>query len=211
MRKVKFPFEFDVLSEGMVTDELKKKLAPLNGRLREIERERQERKKVRRRIKNVVKDIDGDAVMGEASTSGAAAAAASSDAPAPTAEQPKILQPGDLPDEKETRTKEAEELRALVDPTLKEDIGANVTGVYELCAIVTHKGASADGGHYIAWVRKDELLPPDAPESDSLEEEWYKFDDDKVSVVTQDKITSLDGGGEDSTAYILLYRSKRLD
>jgi ubiquitin carboxyl-terminal hydrolase 14 len=32
--------------------------------------------------------------------------------------------------------------------------------------------------------------------------------DDKVSVVPVSKIMSLDGGGEDSTAYILLYRSK---
>lgn len=30
--------------------------------------------------------------------------------------------------------------------------------------------------------------------------------DDKVSVVTADKIVSMDGGGEDSVAYILLYR-----
>ncbi|KIO18756.1 hypothetical protein M407DRAFT_31590 [Tulasnella calospora MUT 4182] len=81
--------------------------------------------------------------------------------------------------------------------------------MYDLVAIVTHKGASADGGHYIAWVRKDELQPSTAPGESS--EEWFKFDDDKVSVVTQDKITGLDGGGEDSTAYILLYRSKRLD
>ena len=35
-----------------------------------------------------------------------------------------------------------------------------------------------------------------------------KFDDDKVTVVPREKIMSLDGGGEDSVAYILLYRSK---
>lgn len=32
--------------------------------------------------------------------------------------------------------------------------------------------------------------------------------DDKVSTVPQSKILSLDGGGSDSAAYILLYRSK---
>jgi ubiquitin carboxyl-terminal hydrolase 14 len=41
---------------------------------------------------------------------------------------------------------------------------------------------------------------------DDPRDEWYKFDDDKVSVVKQEKIQSLDGGGEDSIAYILLYR-----
>lgn len=39
------------------------------------------------------------------------------------------------------------------------------------------------------------------------DEEWHKFDDDKVSVVGRDKIGSLEGGGEDSAAYILVYRS----
>lgn len=41
---------------------------------------------------------------------------------------------------------------------------------------------------------------------DEPRDEWYKFDDDKVSVVKQEKIHSLEGGGEDSVAYILLYR-----
>lgn len=201
MRKVKFPFEFDILSEGMATDELSKKLSPVNARLKEIEKDRAERRKVRKRTKMAKKDKEGDVEMGDSN----AAAGASSSEPKPKAE----LQPGDLPDEQEARTKEAEELKGLIHPDVAKDVGANVTGMYDLVAIVTHKGASADGGHYIAWVRKDELQPSTAPGESS--EEWFKFDDDKVSVVTQDKITGLDGGGEDSTAYILLYRSKRLD
>jgi ubiquitin carboxyl-terminal hydrolase 14 len=85
----------------------------------------------------------------------------------------------------------------------------HLTSDLNTIAIVTHKGASADGGHYIGWVRKATLDPmgaqdENAPEGDK--EEWYKFDDDKVSIVTREKIATLDGGGEDSTAYILLYR-----
>ncbi|KAG8950994.1 deubiquitinating enzyme [Tulasnella sp. 424] len=198
MRKVKFPFEFDVLSEGMTTEELTKKLLPVNARLKEIEKDRAERRKVRKRTKVVKKDTEGDVEMGDS-------AIAASSEPKPKAEIP-----GDLPDEKEARAKEAEELNALVHPDVAKDVGANVTGMYDLVAIVTHKGASADGGHYIAWVRKDELQPPAVP-GESGNDEWFKFDDDKVSIVNQDKITGLDGGGEDSTAYILLYRSKRLD
>lgn len=68
--------------------------------------------------------------------------------------------------------------------------------------MVTHKGASAESGHYIGWTRKD-----DGEIAASGEEQWYKFDDDKVSTVTADKILTLDGGGEDSVAYILLYRA----
>lgn len=46
---------------------------------------------------------------------------------------------------------------------------------------------------------------PVEPQSEQ-DEEWHKFDDDKVSVVGRDKITTLEGGGEDSAAYILVYR-----
>jgi ubiquitin carboxyl-terminal hydrolase 14 len=41
-------------------------------------------------------------------------------------------------------------------------------------------------------------------------EDWYKFDDDKVSVFPKEKLGTIDGGGEDSSAYVLLYRSKAL-
>jgi ubiquitin carboxyl-terminal hydrolase 14 len=40
------------------------------------------------------------------------------------------------------------------------------------------------------------------------DEDWYKFDDDKVSILPRDKLATLDGGGEDSSAYVLLYKSK---
>ena len=47
-------------------------------------------------------------------------------------------------------------------------------------------------------------------ELDDIEgdEDWYKFDDDKVSVFPREKLMTLDGGGEDSSAYVLLYKSK---
>lgn len=50
-------------------------------------------------------------------------------------------------DEKKKRAEEASELEKLVDPSLKADEGASTSGLYELIGIVTHKGASADGGH----------------------------------------------------------------
>ena len=75
--------------------------------------------------------------------------------------------------------------------------------------IVTHKGAAADAGHYMSWVRKSAVDPP----SDSLDapsQDWYKFDDDKGSIVRPEQIARLYGGGDDSVAYILLYRAKSL-
>ncbi|KAL7423143.1 deubiquitinating enzyme [Cryptotrichosporon argae] len=65
--------------------------------------------------------------------------------------------------------------------------------------VVTHKGPLVDPGHYIGWVKRDEGYVP------SSEEEWSKFDDNKVSTVKAEKISSMDGGGEDSVAYILPY------
>lgn len=106
----------------MTTEELTKKLLPVNARLKEIEKDRAERMKVRKRTKVVKKDTEGDVEMGDSGAAGA-----SSSEPKPKAEIP-----GDLPDEKEARAKEAEELKALVHPDVAKDVGANVTGMYDL-------------------------------------------------------------------------------
>ena len=42
------------------------------------------------------------------------------------------------------------------------------------------------------------------------DENWYKFDDEKVTEFPKEKLATLEGGGEDSSAYVLLYRSKVL-
>ena len=75
------------------------------------------------------------------------------------------------------------------------DSNDNVSGFYELAAVLTHQGRTADSGHYIAWVRHTEDI-------------WWKFDDDKVSQVTADEIGKLDGGGEWHMAYQCIYRER---
>jgi ubiquitin carboxyl-terminal hydrolase 14 len=42
------------------------------------------------------------------------------------------------------------------------------------------------------------------------DENWYKFDDEKVIEFPKEKLSTLEGGGEDSSAYVLVYRSKVL-
>ncbi|KAG8215408.1 hypothetical protein J3R82DRAFT_9015 [Butyriboletus roseoflavus] len=203
MRKVKFATEFDALD--IVSPELKDKLTPVSRRVKEIERDRSERRKVRKRTKN---------------------------APAlpPTAESNmNVDEPsapstvGELEDESVYRARELSELEALVDPELKADFGCSVTGLYELVAIVTHKGAQADSGHYIGFVKKSVFHGPQPSvvtasgqastsekQFDEDDEDWYKFDDDKVSIFPKEKLSTIDGGGEDSSAYVLLYKSKPL-
>ncbi|KAL4626722.1 hypothetical protein ACB092_05G118000 [Castanea dentata] len=35
------------------------------------------------------------------------------------------------------------------------DSGTQITGIYDLVAVLTHKGRSADSGHYVAWVKQE--------------------------------------------------------
>ncbi|CAG9313885.1 unnamed protein product [Blepharisma stoltei] len=67
------------------------------------------------------------------------------------------------------------------------------TGHYQLVGVVTHKGRSADSGHYVGWAYvKDDI--------------WMKYDDDFVTQVTTEDILNLRGGGDWHMAYLLLYR-----
>lgn len=79
---------------------------------------------------------------------------------------------------------------------LINDIGANHSGLYELTAVLTHAGRSADSGHYVAWTKYGSR--------------WYKVDDRNVSVVTKEQIQKLSGGGDWHSAYICIYKSRDL-
>lgn len=178
MRKVKFPRELD--ASPFVTPELAQRLAPVSSRLHAVQKDRDERAKIRARAKG--RHLEPGAVEGGALTD----------------EQ-----------EREQREKEAESIKALVHEDLRADAGCNASGLYDLVGIVTHKGAAADAGHYMSWVRKNAVDTQDS--LDASPNEWYKFDDDKVSIVPADKIEMLYGGGEDSVAYIVLYKAKPLN
>lgn len=73
--------------------------------------------------------------------------------------------------------------------------GENPSCVYDLIGVITHQGANSESGHYQAFIR-DEMD----------ENKWYKFNDDKVSVIEKEKIESLAGGGESDSALILVYK-----
>ncbi|KAJ2315245.1 deubiquitinating enzyme [Coemansia sp. RSA 2705] len=101
-----------------------------------------------------------------------------------------------------------------LNPDLKADVGCNPSGVYELIGVVTHIGRTANSGHYMGWVRKEKGIGGPDPQGKGIPETqhwWYKFDDDKVSMVTDDEILRLCGGGDWHTAYVTLYRAKKLE
>lgn len=98
-------------------------------------------------------------------------------------------------DSKKQKTSETEEAStSSVEDALEKESIDNTTGWYELFAIVSHQGRTANSGHYVGWVKDDE------------HDRWLKFDDDKVSVVDEETIKNLSGGGDFHMAYELLYR-----
>jgi ubiquitin carboxyl-terminal hydrolase 14 len=99
------------------------------------------------------------------------------------------------------------ELNALINPALRDDDGANQSGLYELRGVVTHQGASADSGHYTAYVKKTGTVDPKTGKKEKEDGNWWWFNDDKVSEVTVDKVEALAGGGESHSALILLYKA----
>ena len=81
-----------------------------------------------------------------------------------------------------------------VDMSVIEGAGCdNKTARYELFAIITHQGRTAEGGHYVAWVKKDK-------------KKWLVFDDETVAEVDAERVKELYGGGDWHMAYMCLYR-----
>lgn len=69
-------------------------------------------------------------------------------------------------------------------------------GIYHLHFLITHTGREADSGHYMAWSKAS--IP-------AKSDEWIKYDDEKVSIVKEDEIMKLGGGGDRPTAYMIFY------
>ncbi|EKF29760.1 ubiquitin hydrolase, putative [Trypanosoma cruzi marinkellei] len=70
----------------------------------------------------------------------------------------------------------------------------NKSGYYELCGVISHKGRSAESGHYVFWGKP--------------EDQWFVYDDEHVASVTEEDVKRLSGIGEAHIAYVLMYRSK---
>lgn len=221
MRKVRFPLELDTFD--LMTTQLQKQTRPAADKVREVEKARDDRRKVRSRAKERKAQRDLELRTWNEAVDGPP--------PVEQAEPEKVAgaAEGDLlspEEERSLRAKERQEVLASVDPTLAADTGSNPTGIYELIGIITHKGAMADGGHYMSWVKKSAAdrdpamsslvshssqTDADLDQDKRKTDEWYQFNDDQVTIIPQEKIAQLDGGGQDSVAYILLYRSKTLE
>ena len=95
---------------------------------------------------------------------------------------------------KAARAQQKEEEEKAHDEQLYRKHGLGLdTGNFELVAVITHKGRSAEGGHYVAWVHQQG-------------DQWMCFDDDIVTVHKTEDILALRGGGDWHTAYLAIYR-----
>ncbi|XP_021295109.1 ubiquitin carboxyl-terminal hydrolase 6-like [Herrania umbratica] len=77
------------------------------------------------------------------------------------------------------------------------DKESHLTGIYDLVAVLTHKGRSADSGHYVAWVKQESG-------------KWIEFDDDNPIPQREEDIVKLSGGGDWHMAYICMYKARTI-
>jgi ubiquitin carboxyl-terminal hydrolase 14 len=75
--------------------------------------------------------------------------------------------------------------------------GENASSLYDLVGIIAHQGASAESGHYQAFIKD---------EADLTGSRWYRFNDDVVTIIDREKILALAGGSEGDSALVLLYK-----
>lgn len=210
MRKVTFPAELDVVE--FCTDELRKQLIPVRDKVREIRKDEEDAERSRKRQKlahRQEEDRKEDAQSGQLSeplqkkkeTEKANEKANNKDDDTAMTDVFKTDEEYEA-ERREAILKAKKELFELIDPSLANDDGSNQSGIYELRGVITHQGASADSGHYTAYVKKQGRLVDDAkaPGGKRYEDDgkWWWFNDDKVSEVDAEKIETLSGGGKPS-------------
>ena len=205
MRKVTFPAELDVVE--FCTEELRKQLVPIRDKVREIRKDELDIERSRKRQKLTRER--------EVKQEGLEAESANSRQKKKTTEGNKGKtndKDGDIAMEESFKTDaeyEAEKMEAVM-AAKKElydlinqnsaDSGTNQSGLYELRGVITHQGASADSGHYTAYVKKQAGQSNGPQAGDKRREDeagkWWWFNDDKVTEVEAEKIETLAGGGK---------------
>ena len=210
MRKVTFPAELDVVE--FCTEDLRKRLIPVRDKVREIRKDEEDMVRARKRQKKAheqEKDRAADAQSAQGLEPVQKAKLKQEEKEKKPPDDAKVKDAA-APDEvfKSDQEYEAEkaaalrqakaELLALVDPELAGDAGANRSGLYELRGVVTHQGASADSGHYTAYVKKQGALDAATGKRKEDDGKWWWFNDDRVSEVGAEKIETLAGGGTSS-------------
>ncbi|KAF7587477.1 deubiquitinating enzyme [Aspergillus hancockii] len=206
MRKVTFPAELDAVD--FCTDELKEQLIPVRDKVREIRKEELDVERARKRQKTEnqrEEEKKAEVVSGSMEPMQKKKAAEEhkdTEKDGDAAMTDVYKSDADYEAEKAASILAAKkELSELMGPKFASDEGTNKSGLYELRGVITHQGASADSGHYTAYVKKQ------ARGNQEEDGKWWWFNDEKVTEVEAEKIETLSGGGESHSALILLYRA----
>jgi ubiquitin carboxyl-terminal hydrolase 14 len=224
MRKIKFPMKLDMYN--MCSERLQKILKVPRDAHRDALMAEMEAKSKEAREANAVEEAAAKRRRQEAYR-GAAGASAGSDAmdtdPSAAAKPPTPPGAGagkgdgmDVDDEDAAALQAALAMSMETGEQAGETAGvglpASFQGYYEPFALVTHKGRSADGGHYIGWTRTKEKFdfgPGGKKQKKGQEQDkWICFDDADVEPVPTEHIEKLCGGGDLDMAYLIFYRYK---
>ncbi|KAJ5772434.1 Ubiquitin carboxyl-terminal hydrolase 7 [Penicillium odoratum] len=230
MRKVTFPAELDVVE--FCTDQLREQLVPVRDKVREIRKDEVDIERSRKRQRLA---LDREEQQKKNEAEGGASESLEpmqkkttveetkdkksekkSDKDGDTEMEEDFKTDAQYEEEKNAAIKAAKlELQELLKQNGSSDSGTNKSGLYELRGVITHQGASADSGHYTAYVKQQPRKVDDAQTGSKRREEensnkWWWFNDDKVTEVEAEKIETLSGGGESHSALILLYRAIEL-
>ncbi|KAG8506928.1 Ubiquitin carboxyl-terminal hydrolase 35 [Galemys pyrenaicus] len=80
---------------------------------------------------------------------------------------------------------------------------------YDLCSVVVHSGVSSESGHYYCYAREGAARPAaaaaDRPEP---ENQWYLFNDTRVSFSSFESVSNVTSFFPKDTAYVLVYRQR---
>ena len=75
---------------------------------------------------------------------------------------------------------------------------------YGLYGIVVHSGTTANSGHYYAYARHSHV--PDLDQCESATSPWMLFNDDRISVVSYDKMTQAIRSKKNDNVYLMFYK-----
>ena len=117
---------------------------------------------------------------------------------------------GDAEEDDEMKKALAMSMQETLDP-VGPGLPNDFQGVYELFAVVTHKGRDADGGHYMSWVKAESNSGnvQKIADTEVENEDWFVFDDDEVSPCKTEDVLKLKGGGDWHLSYLNFYRAKK--
>src|SRR5579859_5190260 len=122
----KVKFPLELDATEFCTDEVRTKTVPVRDAVREIRKKAEEKERARKRAR-IQTEVE--------STNGAGAVAE---------------QGGEKMEVDEV------DVEKLIDEGMRNDVGSNPTGLYELAGVLTHAGSNADSGHWQGWTKQEQ-------------------------------------------------------